>query len=86
MTIYLVDEPHASKAFAYSSEDSSAKVVLLQDGVYLAKAGSFKGEVFYMRDDAQSRGLGEPFPVGAHSIGFDELVAMIEADRVVNFL
>jgi sulfur relay protein TusB/DsrH len=86
LTIYLVDEPFANVAFAYAAGDKAAKVVLLQDGVYVAKRRAFIGEVYYMKDDAASRGLGDPFPTGAHPIDFDGLVAMMEQDKVVNFL
>jgi sulfur transfer complex TusBCD TusB component (DsrH family) len=86
LTLYLVDEPFASVAFAYAALDPAARIVLLQDGVYLAKKGSFKGEVYYIGDDATRRGLTGAFPTGAHPIGFDELMAMVEGDKVVNFL
>ncbi len=86
LTVYLVAESLASAAFAYAAMDSGAKVVLLEDGVYIAKRGSFKGDVYYLRDDATSRGLADPFPPGAHAIDFDRLVAMMEAEKVVNFL
>jgi len=86
LTVYLVDETFANPAFAYAAKDPAAKVVLLQDGVYIAKRGAFKGEVYYIKEDATSRGLGDSFPAGAHSIDFDGLVAMMEADKVVNFL
>jgi len=86
LTVYLTDEAFAHAAFAYAAEDSSAKVVLLQDGVYLAKRGAFKGDVYYMKEDALSRGLGDSFPPGSHPIDYDALVAMMEAEKVVNFL
>jgi hypothetical protein len=86
LTLYLVDEPFASLAFAYAAHDPTARVVLLQDGVYVARNGAFKGEVYYIGDDATRRGLAGPFPSGAHSIGFDELMVMMEIDKVVNFL
>jgi sulfur transfer complex TusBCD TusB component (DsrH family) len=86
LTLYLVDEPFANLAFAYSANDPAARVVLLQDGVYVARRGAFKGEVYYIADDATRRGLGGPFPSGAHCISFDELIAMMETDKVVNFL
>jgi tRNA 2-thiouridine synthesizing protein B len=86
MTLYLVDEPFADIAFAYAAGDPSARIVLLQDGVYVARKGAFSGEVFFLADDAIRRGLGLPFPSNAHSIDFAQLVAMMETDRVVSFL
>jgi len=86
LTIYLVDEPFAKEAFAYAAGDPGAKVVLLEDGVYLAKRNAFRGEVYYIKDDAASRGLGDAFPPGAHPIDFKALVAMMEAEKIVNFL
>jgi sulfur transfer complex TusBCD TusB component (DsrH family) len=84
--LYLVDEPFASLAFAYAALDPSTRIVLLQDGVYVAKKGAFRGEVYYIGDDATRRGLTGAFPSGAHPIGFDELMVMMENDKVVNFL
>ncbi|MGA1976170.1 MAG: DsrH/TusB family sulfur metabolism protein [Conexivisphaerales archaeon] len=86
MTLYLVDESFAQTAFAYAANDPSARIILLQDGVYIARSGAFKGEVYYIGEDATRRGLNEAFPASAHAITFDRLVAMMETDRVVNFL
>ena len=86
MTLYLVDEPFADIAFAYAAIDPAARIVLLQDGVYIARNGTFKGEVYYIGDDAVRRGLAGAFPSGAHAIGFDELIGMMEEEKVVNFL
>jgi sulfur relay protein TusB/DsrH len=86
LTIYLVDEPFAELAFAYAATDASAKLVLLQDAIYLARRGGVKGEVYVIGDDATRRGLDGSFPAGVHKISYPDLVAMMEAEKVVNFL
>ena len=87
MTLYLVDEQFVSIALSYAQSDPGARIVLLQDGVYAARSGSLRGEVYTIRDDVSRRGLGTyPFPSNVRMIGYDDLVEMMEKDRVVCFL
>lgn len=87
MTVYLVDEPFADVGLSYAAMDPGARIVLLQDGVYLARSGAVRGEVFVVRDDFSRRGLGAlVFPTNVRTIGYDELVEMMAKDRVVCFL
>ena len=87
MTLYLIDEPLADIALSYAAEDKDARIVLLQDGVYLAQKGEVRGEAYVVKDDVSRRGLGtHTFPPNVHAVGYDELVQMMENDRVVCFL
>jgi sulfur relay protein TusB/DsrH len=86
MTVYLVDEPFLEVALSYAAKDPEAKVVLLQDAVYSCMAVEGRGGVFVVADDVERRGLGGRMPAGVRTITYDELVAMMETERVVNFL
>ena len=72
---------------AYASGDSQARVVFLQDGVYAARSWKGRGEACVLRDDASRRGLGtEQFPSGVRTVSYDDLVGMMEKEKVVSFL
>lgn len=86
MTIYLVDEPYADLALGYAANDPEARVVLIQDAVYLARSGTLKGRIYAIRDDVSRRGLGGSIDGSVKTIGYDELVAMMETERVLCFL
>lgn len=86
MTIYLVDEPFVDVALSYASKDSSARIVLLQDAVYSSGKVNTTGPVYVMEDDVARRGLKSRLPLNVHTIGYDELLEMMEKEKVVNFL
>ncbi len=86
MTIYLVDEPFLDVAISYASRDPGARLVLLQDAVYSSARADLPGQVYAVEDDVTRRGLRAKMPPGVHVIGYDELVRMIEDEKVVNFL
>jgi sulfur transfer complex TusBCD TusB component (DsrH family) len=44
------------------------------------------GPVYVVADDIARRGLSSRMPPSVHTISYDELVAMMERERVVNFL
>ena len=86
MSIYLTDEPFAKSALAYAKEDQLAKVVLLQDAVYLARSTDFRGQIYVMAEDVVRRGIQSTIPANVHIIEYSDLIDMMEKDRVVNFL
>jgi sulfur relay protein TusB/DsrH len=86
MTIYLVDEPFADLALEYAERDELAKVVLLQDAVYLARNKTLPNEVYVLSEDVVRRGLQSAIPTNVHIIDYGDLVDMMEAEKVVNFL
>lgn len=86
MTVYLMDEPFAEAGLAYARNDPGARVVLLQDAVYLACKTGLQGRVYAVRDDVTRRGLTGSVVAGVEMIGYDKLVEMMENERVVCFL
>ncbi len=86
MTVYLVDEAFLDIALSYSSSDKAARVVLLQDAVYSVVKGKVRGDVYVLEDDVTRRGLKSKIPQSVHTIGYAELVQMMEREKVINFL
>lgn len=86
MSLYLIDRRNADLALDLAKKDENAKIVLIQDGVYL-DAAPVKGkkEVYYVKNDVVKRGV-EKLPEGAVVIGYDELIDMVEKENVVNFV
>ena len=85
--LYLVDQPYGGNGVNLAAQDSEAVVVLIQDGVYLdTSALDGAGRTVYaIKRDVERRGLESRLPGGVKRIGFDELVDLIEAHKVVNF-
>ncbi len=85
--LYLVDQPYGGNGVNLAVQDSDAVVVLIQDGVYLDVSGlSGAGRTVYaVKRDVERRGLESRVPSTVKRIGFDELVDLIEANKVVNF-
>jgi tRNA 2-thiouridine synthesizing protein B len=81
-----MDEPFADVGLSYAANDPEARVVLVQDAVYLAHGGGLKGLVYAIAEDVSRRGLSGSIDSGVGLIGYDELVKMMEAERVVCFL
>jgi len=85
--LYLIDEPFGGNGVALAAQDDEAVVVLVQDGVYLDGSALRKNgrPVYAVKRDVERRGLGDRLPDGVRVIGFDELVDLIVAHKVVNF-
>ena len=87
MTVYLVDEAFYEAALSYSSLDRNARVVLLEDAVYSYLIGKRpEVETFALSDDISRRGLESRVPSTLHIITYDDLVRMMEEEKVINFL
>jgi sulfur relay protein TusB/DsrH len=85
--LYLVDQPFGSNGLALAAQDDEAIVVLVQDGVYLDVSELSKAvrPVYAVKRDIERRGLAKRLSNGVKAIGFDELVDLIVAHKVVNF-
>jgi sulfur relay protein TusB/DsrH len=85
--LYLIDQPFGGNALALAARDDEAIVVLIHDGVYLdASAPGKAGRPLYaVKRDVERRGLSKRLANGVKTIGFDELVDLIVAHKVVNF-
>ncbi|MHB1390107.1 MAG: DsrH/TusB family sulfur metabolism protein [Thermoleophilia bacterium] len=83
MALYLINLPFAKEGLALAEKDSDAKLVLIEDGVY-ADASGF-GEVYAVGVDVEKRGVASRIG-NAKVIDYDELVDLIVANKVVNFV
>lgn len=86
LTVYLVDEPNLDIAVACASADKEGHVVMIQDAVYAALS-EWKGPAAYvLKADVARRGLEGRVSSSVKVIDFQELVKMMEGEKVVNFL
>jgi len=86
LTLYLMDEPFAAVGLAYAANDPEARVVLLQDAVYLACKDGLQGKVYVVKEDVMRRGLTSSIRAGVETIGYNGLVELMEKERVLCFL
>lgn len=86
MALYLVDKPLADNALALARLDDGAKIVLIQDGVYVDVADlADSREVFAISDDVTKRGLASLLDPRIKVIDYGGLVDLIVSDKVYNF-
>ncbi len=85
--LYLIDGPFGGNGLAMAERDDEAVVVLIQDGVYLdgSTLGKSGRPVYAVKRDVERRGLEKRLPDSVKVIGFEELVDLIVAHKVVNF-
>jgi len=83
MALYLINLPYAKIGLDVAKRDSDAKVVLIEDGVYADASGL--SEVYAVKEDVEKRGAASRIG-GAKVIDYDELVDLIVANKVVNFI
>ena len=86
MTIYLVDEPFVGIAAAFAAKDEHARLVLLQDAVYALRSLRSPRPVYLIDEDVRRRGLASKIPPTVGVVSYDQLVKMMEKEKVVNFL
>jgi tRNA 2-thiouridine synthesizing protein B len=86
MALYLIDKPFGVNGLHLAELDSDAKVVLLQDGVYL-KTDTLAGKpVYAIKPDVEKRGISCHLPESVKLIDYPELVDLIVAEKVYNFV
>lgn len=85
--LYLLDKAMGQNALPIAAQDKGAKVVLIQDGVYLNTEALEKAgvEVYAVGQDAQKRGLDNGMGSHVKAIDYSQLVDMILANKVINF-
>lgn len=85
--LFLIDKPNGESALALAALDKGAKVVLIQDGVYLdaSAVNQAGGKVYAVAKDLEKRGLKERTPSYVEAIDYAALVDLIVDNKVVNF-
>ncbi len=86
MTVYLVDEPFVNLAASFAAKDERARLVLLQDAVYSTRRVHSPRPVYVLDEDVSRRGLESKIPPSVQVVSYDQLVKMMEEEKVVNFL
>lgn len=87
MLVIIKSAPHTDEAQRGLSiaRETSADIVLLQDGVYITRQGGldgFKGTAYALEDDVMLRGKGSG-DGGAKRIGYGELVDLMAGEEKV---
>lgn len=86
MAIYLIDKKYADISFDLALNDKKAKVVLIQDGVYLDVSKIVKKRKVYMiKDDLEKRGI-KKVPDKVEILTYKQLLDKIEKEEVFNFV
>ena len=85
--LYLVDKIYGKNGLRIAQDDADARIVLIQDGVYLntSELGAKGTKVYAVAPDVQKRGLTGKLPASVEVIGYDQLVDLIVANKVINF-
>jgi sulfur relay protein TusB/DsrH len=86
--LYLIgSEETGRNGLALAKIDNDARVVLIQDGVFLdAKDFAAAGKkVYALRKDVEKRGLGNRLSSSVELIDYGKLVDLIFEDKVINF-
>ncbi len=86
MALYLIDKPYGENGLALAEIDEEAKVVLIQDGVYLnVERLANKREIYAIEEDLRKRGLLNLLPPYIKRISYSELIDLIVENKVFNF-
>lgn len=80
--LYLVDKPMAEIAFRTAATDSSAEIVLIQDGVLLEP--EFDGPMYAVEKDVTTRGVDLADEI--ESITYERLTELVFEQEVRSFV
>ena len=85
--LYIIDRPVGRNGLALAAIDPDARVVLIQDGVYLGLVGSeaIGPSVYAIERDVTRRGLARRMADGVELIDYAAFVDLVVANKVVNF-
>ncbi|MCL5962329.1 MAG: hypothetical protein M1358_23955 [Chloroflexi bacterium] len=84
--LYLIDLPFGQNGLELARLDSEAKIVLIQDGVYLGTQDFGSRQVYAVKKDVEKRGVAGRLPQNATVIDYGELVDLIVDNKVINFV
>lgn len=85
MALYLINGRLGKTGLEIAKKDQEAKIVMIQDGVYIDTSFTGIKEIFYLEEDVKKRGLEEK--IGSEKlISYDQLIDFIVNDKVYNFI
>ncbi len=82
--LYILKGREAKKGIELAGLDPDARVVLIEDGVYLDFTPLKGAKIFALESDVEKRGLSGRLQ-GVELVDYSGLVGLIEQDQVVNF-
>jgi tRNA 2-thiouridine synthesizing protein B len=80
--LYLVDRPMAEIAFRTAAGDDDARIVLIQDGVFLDP--DVDAPTYAVRRDVEVRGV--DLPEGVEPVTYDRLMELVLEFEVRSFV
>lgn len=80
--IYLIDKPHADVGLRTAATDADARIVLIQDGVFLDP--DLDVPTHAVESDASVRGV--DLPAHVEPISYDRLVDLLFEQEVASFV
>ena len=80
--LYLLDEPMAEIGLRTAADDPEARVVLIQDGVYLSP--DVDVDLYAVGKDVDVRGV--DLPPEVERVSYDALLGLIEDHEVRSFV
>lgn len=85
MALYMTDKTGGVIASDYAKLDSSAKIFLIQDGLYLSP-DLFEGkEVYVLAGEVEERGLNEILPEFYKRVEYADIVDLLVDEKVISF-
>ena len=85
MALYLIDKIYGKNGLKLAELDADAKVLLIQDGVYLDVSNLGNKPVCAVKADVEKRGLAGILPKNIKIVDYPEVVDLIVANKVFNF-
>ncbi|MCD4785489.1 MAG: hypothetical protein K8T10_16840 [Candidatus Eremiobacteraeota bacterium] len=86
MSLYLIDKKLAELGLQMAEKDDEAIIVLIQDGVYSDVSSiSNSKRVFLVESDVEKRKI-ENIPENTKTISYNDLIDLIEKEKVLSFI
>ena len=85
MAVYIIDKNSADIAIPYASMDENAKIILVQDGLYIDSESLKDKKVFVFNEEVEERGLGDILPKEFDRIDYNEGIELMIDEKVFSF-
>ena len=85
MALYMTDKAGGTIASDYAKLDDSAKIFLIQDGLYLPSE-LFEGkEVYVLIGEVEERGLNGILPESYKRVEYSDIIDLLIDEKVISF-
>jgi len=84
--LYILGSDTGKEGIEFILQDDDAKVMLIQDGVYLDLNLLVKKEIFAIKNDVEKRGMDNIIPSWVKRISYQEALSLIIENPVISFI